>query len=42
MSIVVATNSLIHAVLHDDDGHRSYSVAARRRLPLYSYSANVG
>ena len=32
MSIIVATNSLIHAVLHDDDGHR--------RPPLYS--ANVG
>ena len=38
MSIIVATNSLIHAVLHDDDRHRSYS--ATRRPPLYS--ANVG
>ena len=25
MSIIAATNSLIHAALHDDDGLRSYS-----------------
>ena len=38
VSIFVATNSLIHAVLHDDGGLRSYS--ATRRPPLYS--TNVG
>ena len=34
MSIIAATNSLIHAALHDEVGHRSYDGLYAARRPL--------